>query len=111
MDASQLVCAVANCSFLAESSLDDGEDRFFICALHDSNLVRNLLEEGKRPGSYWSADGFPIVIPVGVLEPKHLEPLAAPAGVIRACDCPHLAAVPAGHSRIAHVSFDLTRSS
>jgi len=102
------LCRVGNCGHLSTSSIDDGGDRFYVCELHDHPRVRAMLEGGECPGAFWSADGFPIIVPIGPFEPKHLEPLKPGDYVTRACDCPLLANVGGGRSGLAATRFDLS---
>jgi hypothetical protein len=74
------LCAVLNCRYVAESSIDD----FQVCALHDHPNVRAILERLKRPGAYYWSSGHPIVLPCGELTEADLVPHEAFEGATRA---------------------------
>jgi hypothetical protein len=75
-------CSVANCDFLAESTIED----FAVCALHDHDAVRGILDRLMTPAAFWFSDGRPIVIPVGPLTEAHLIPQLASLWATRAAD-------------------------
>lgn len=102
-------CQVRHCGYVAEASIDDGDDHFLVCELHDHPATRRILERGERPAHYRVASGFPVVLSCGPLEAEHLEPRSAPAGVIRARECSWLASLPEGPAPGVHPDSDLTR--
>jgi hypothetical protein len=95
-------CSVANCDFLAESTIED----FHVCLLHDHAATRRILDDLQRPAAY-SYSGFPIVMPCGPLEEAHLAPVPARPGSISASDDPRLKNLPDGPAG-CHPDYDLT---
>jgi hypothetical protein len=97
-------CSVANCDFIAESVIED----FAVCALHDHAATRRILDDLQRPGAYWMS-GHPIVMPCGPLEEKHLVPIPARPGNVRAGDATdHLMTnIPDGPAP-CHPAYDLS---
>lgn len=96
-------CAVANCRYVAESSIGD----FTVCALHDHGAVRAILDEGRLPGAYFMPNGCPIVLPCGELEERHLDPTGE--GAMRAGDDPAFDDAPEGGGALVWKGCDLTR--
>jgi hypothetical protein len=105
------LCAVANCEYVSEASIDDDEGfSFRVCALHDHPKTRSMLEQGMRPGAFWSPAKKPIIVPVDELTPAHFEPRPATSNNTKAGDATHLFEdVNMDPSRSVHESFDLTR--
>lgn len=98
------LCAVAHCTYIAESSIDD----FDVCGLHDAPHVRRILEQLKLPGAF-GKDNRPIVVPVGDLAEEHLARRPAFDGAIYAIDCPWLARCETAPSSKIYPYYDLTR--
>ena len=96
-------CAVANCRYIVESSIED----FPVCALHDAPQTRAILESGQLPAAYLWPDGRPLVLPCGELEEKHLDPVGE--GMMRAGDDPRLDEVPEAPTTMVRREFDLTQ--
>lgn len=99
------MCQVWHCVYIADATIDD----FNVCALHDHDATRGILERLMLPGAFGGGDGRPMVVPVGPLEEEHLVPREAPDNAIHVWDAPHMADVPEGPSKRTHPSFDLTR--
>lgn len=105
MASAPLLCGVANCVYVADGAIED----FNVCALHDVPHTRAILERLLRPGALWTADHFPIVIPVqGDLETALIPRLAGPAA-IHAADDPWLERIPEGFSKMAHPRYNIMR--
>lgn len=100
-----VMCSVRCCIYIADAMIED----FNVCALHDHDAVRGLLEKLYAPCAFFGADDRPIVLPVGMLTEDDLEPEVAPADAIHVWDDPRMAEVPEGPSSITHQAFDLTR--
>ena len=101
----EVLCSVRCCTYIADAAIED----FNVCALHDHDSVRSLLEKLYAPCAFSGADDRPIVLPVGVLTEADLVPEPALPGAIHVWEDPRMTEVPEGPSLITHKAFDLTR--
>lgn len=82
----RVLCMVKHCSYVAEAAFAD----FQVCALHDSPKVLAILEDLRMPSKLYPSEPF-LVFPGFALCEDDLVPRSAPAGALRAEECPKLA--------------------
>ena len=99
------ICSVAHCRYVASATIEDAH----VCRLHDHPAVRQIFEDLLLPAAFFGGDDRPLVLPVRDLVEADLIPQLAPDNAIEPWECPLMAAVPDGHSRVTHERFDLTR--
>ena len=100
-------CNVAFCRYIANATIEG----FPVCALHDHNATRGIIEEFMMPGMFTGGDDRPIVLPIRDLEERDFVQRKPRDGkdAIQAYNCPKLANVPSGASSVTHRKYDLTR--
>lgn len=108
-DTRRYFCQVSGCSYVAESSWATAFGDYLVCELHDVPHVKRILDRGQWVGAWFVADGYPIVGPCDP-KPEHRQRFLAPPDALRASECPRVAALPEGSSKIAHRVFDPTQA-
>ena len=106
MSEAKIACNVVACGYVADGVIAECGD-FPVCALHDSVITRRILEQFRRPISYWGICGRPGVFPGAPLQEQDLAPVQAKPDAGHVFDAEWLAFKPVS---TVPAMFDLTLS-